>query len=266
MNSTMDLPWVSAARLGGAPEASPRPLELQARADELARQAEELRASRQRIVTAQDTERRRLERDIHDGAQQSLVAMAVQLRVLKALLRKNPQRAESLADQLGNQATEALTELRNLARGIFPPLLADRGVAAALRSHVERGAGDIQLSVASEVEDQRYTPEVEAAIYFCIREALQNAAKHAPAAPVSVTLTHEDGLFLFEVRDAGPGFAPERNGLEGSGIQGMHDRLAAPGGELRVVSAPGRGTSIQGRLPVSQMLSSSSASSSLLQT
>jgi len=88
-------------------------LELQARADELARQAEELRASRQRIVRAQDTERRRLERDIHDGAQQSLVAMAVQLRVLKAFLRKDPQRAEALADQLGNQATEALTELRN---------------------------------------------------------------------------------------------------------------------------------------------------------
>jgi signal transduction histidine kinase len=115
--------------------------------------------------------------------------------------------------------------------------------------------------VASDVEDQRYAPEVEAAIYFCIREALQNTAKHAPAAPVCVMLTREDGSLLFEVRDARPGFEPEGNRLEGSGIQGMHDRLAAAGGELRIVPAAGKGTTVQGRLPVSQIDSSSSASS-----
>jgi signal transduction histidine kinase len=204
-----------------------------------------LRASRQRIVTAQDTERRRLERDIHDGAQQSLVAMAVQLRLLKAVLRKNPERAETLADELGNQATEALTELRNLARGIFPPLLADRGLPAALRSHVERSGGNIQVSVESEVDEQRYAPEEETAVYFCIREALQNAAKHAPATPVCVTLRCEGESLVFEVRDAGPGFTPDTRGLQGSGLRGMQDRLAALGGKLIVVSAPGQKRPLQ---------------------
>ena len=180
-------------------------LELQTRADELSRQAEELRASRQRLVTAQDTERRRLERDIHDGAQQSLVAMAVQLRLLKALLRKNPERAETLADELGNVARDALTELRNLARGIFPPLLADRGLPAALRSHVERGAGDVHLTMGADVEALRFAPEAETAIYFCIREALQNAAKHAPAARVCVTLRHQDGSLVVRSARRRPG-------------------------------------------------------------
>jgi signal transduction histidine kinase len=185
-------------------------LELQARADELSSQAQELRASRQRIVSAQDAERRRLERDIHDGAQQSLVAIAVQLRLLKALVRKNPERAEGLAEQLGAQANDALGELRNLARGIFPPLLSDRGVATALRSHVDRAIGEVRLQVAADLEERRFPPEIETAMYFCIREALQNAAKHAPEARVEVALSGDQDWLRFEVRDCGPGFDPSR--------------------------------------------------------
>ena len=226
-------------------------LELQARADELAVRAEELRASRQRIVAAQDAERRRLERDIHDGAQQHLVAMAVQLRLLKALLKKNPERAEALADDLGAQANEALSELRNLARGIFPPLLAERGLVAAVRSHVDRALGDVHLQVEPALAERRFAPESETAAYFCIREALQNAAKHAPGARVDVVLGRDDGWLEFAVRDNGPGFVhPTGSALDGSGLRGMDDRLAAVGGTLRVDSAPGSGTAVIGRLPV----------------
>jgi signal transduction histidine kinase len=242
-------------------------LELQARADELAIQAEELRASRQRIVSAQDAERRRLERDIHDGAQQSLVAMAVQLRLLKALVRKSPERAESLADDLGLQATDALTELRTLARGIFPPLLADRGLVAALRSQIHRAGGDVHLTVPSELDQSRFAPELETATYFCIREALQNAAKHAAGAAVEVVLAAADGWLCFEVRDAGPGFAPDAAAaLDGTGLQGMRDRLAALGGELSITSARGQGTTVCGRVPACQSETSRSGVSSLLET
>ena len=247
-------------------------LALQARAAELAEQTIELRASRQRIVAAQNAERRRLERDIHDGAQQYLVAMAVQLRLLKGLLSKSPERAERLADELAAQANEALAELRSLARGIFPPLLADRGLAAAVRAQLERsGAG--QLDVEPSVAEARFAPEIEAAAYFSIREALQNAAKHASGAAVEIMLGRDDGWLRFAVRDDGPGFAVASGAkLDSSGLQGMRDRLAALGGELAITSSPGAGTTVHGRLPVpqapapmqvSQMATSTSASSSL---
>jgi signal transduction histidine kinase len=171
---------------------------------------------------------------------------------LKSLLAKSPERAERLADELAAQANEALAELRSLARGIFPPLLADRGLAAAVRAQAER-SGAVNLEVGPSLADARFAPEIEAAAYFCIREALQNAAKHAPGAAVAVTLGRDNGWLRFAVRDHGPGFVVEPGAkLDGSGLQGMRDRLAALGGELAIASSPGAGTSVRGRLPVPQ--------------
>jgi signal transduction histidine kinase len=207
---------------------------------------EELRASRQRLVAAQDEERRRLERNIHDGAQQQLVALSVKMRLLKALARTNPDRVDDLVDQLQVESQDALETLRDLARGIYPPLLADRGLAAALEAQARKAP------VPVDVEPDgigRYPQEAEAAAYFCVLEALQNIAKYAEASRVTVRLSAEDGDLVFQVRDDGRGFDVQRV-LQGSGLQNMRDRLDALGGRLAIESAPGRGTTVTGRLPV----------------
>ena len=154
--------------------------ELQARLDEIARRSEELRASRQRIVTTQDAERRRLERNIHDGAQQHLVALAVKLRLVRGMLSKDPARAASMLGELGVEVDEAIETLSSLALGIYPPVLEERGIAAALESQVR--VGSIPVVVDADGVD-RQPIETEAAVYFCCLEAIQNAAKYAQARP-----------------------------------------------------------------------------------
>jgi signal transduction histidine kinase len=208
---------------------------------------EQLRASRQRLVSAQDEERRRLERNLHDGAQQQLVALAVKLRLLEQLVERDPVQARSVAAQLQGDTTEALEELRDLARGIYPPLLADKGLVAALESQARKSV--VPVSVEADGVG-RYAREAEAAVYFSCLEALQNVAKYASASRATITLSDGDGRLRFEVSDDGVGFdaASQSNG---SGLQGIADRLAALDGEIEIRSAPGAGTTVAGVLPVS---------------
>jgi signal transduction histidine kinase len=214
---------------------------------ELLARLEELQASRERIVAAQDAERRRLERDIHDGAQQQFVAIAVNLRVAQELVRSDPADAELLLAELSAQTGEALSTLRDLARGIYPPALADRGVTAAVEAHLAKACPEVAL-VTDGVGATRYAPEAEAGVYFCCLEALQNRAKHAPLAPCRVELGFADGWLTFAVSDEGPGF-DLATVAGGSGLQNMADRMAALGGALEVRSAPGAGTRVVGRVP-----------------
>jgi signal transduction histidine kinase len=208
---------------------------------------EELRASRQRLVAAQDHERRRLERNIHDGAQQQLVALSVKMRLLKALARKDPAKAEELVDQLQADAQDALGDLRDLARGIYPPLLADKGLAAALEAQARK----VPFPVRVEPNGVgRYSADAEATAYFCVLEALQNAAKYAEASSATVRLGRDDGNLVFAVTDDGRGFDPATTPL-GSGLQNMADRVEALGGTIEVASTPGVGTTITGSIPVS---------------
>jgi signal transduction histidine kinase len=206
---------------------------------------EELRASRQRLVAAQDEERRRLERNIHDGAQQQLVALAVKIRLARTLSDRDVEKAQGLLEQLQGEAQEALENLRDLARGIYPPLLADKGLGAALESQARK----VTVPVAVEPNGiGRYPAEVEATVYFCVLEALQNVVKYADASDVKVRLSPEDGSLVFRVTDDGRGFDPATAG-RGAGLQNMGDRVEALGGTLEVRSSPGHGTTIVGRLP-----------------
>ena len=214
--------------------------------EELLARLEEIRASRQRIVAAQDQERRRLERNIHDGAQQQLVALAVKLHLSKQFLATDPERANLMLEDVEREATSALEDLRDLARGIYPPLLADRGLAAALESQARKSL--VPVVVESDGIG-RYDRSIEAAVYFCVLEALQNVAKYAQASKAVVRLGEMAGELRFEVVDDGRGFDPAQ-ASNGTGLQGMADRLSALGGNVEVYSEPGRGTTVLGRLPI----------------
>ncbi|HEX5936256.1 MAG TPA: histidine kinase [Actinomycetota bacterium] len=214
---------------------------------ELLRTIDELKTSRQRLVTAQDEERRKLERNLHDGAQQRLVALTVKLGLLERLVEKDPAQAGSIAAQLQGDATEALEELRDLARGIYPPLLADKGLVAALESQARKSV--VPVAIRSDGIG-RYAREAEAAVYFSCLEALQNVAKYASASRAVVALSDGDGRLRFTVTDDGVGFERSTSTF-GTGLQGIADRLAALGGEVDVTSSPGAGTTVAGSLPVS---------------
>jgi signal transduction histidine kinase len=220
---------------------------LQASLDEVRRQADELRASRARIVASSDQARRRIERDLHDGAQQHLVAMAVDLRLARDMTEEDPAAARPMLDQLSDALKETIQELRNLAHGIYPPLLVDAGLPEALRAAANRSP------VRAVVEADgvgRYPADLEAAAYFCCLEALQNAGKHAGAdATVTIRLREEAGGLIFDVADDGPGFDATTKG-SGQGFVNMSDRLGAIGGRLRVASRPGEGTTISGTIPL----------------
>jgi signal transduction histidine kinase len=206
---------------------------------------EDLRASRQRLVTAQDETRRRLERNLHDGAQQDLVALAIKVRL--GTTAEDLAQAKQIFGELQADAAGALENLRDLARGIYPPLLADLGLAAALGAQ----AGKSPLPVTVDADGiGRFPQQTEAAVYFCCLEALQNIAKYAHASSARICLQAQNQTLRFTVSDDGTGYDTHRTPL-GSGQRNMADRLAALGGRLEVRSAPGQGTTITGHLPVS---------------
>jgi signal transduction histidine kinase len=205
----------------------------------------DLRTSRQRLVTAQDEERRRIERDLHDGAQQHLVALKIKVGLAESVAEPESKTRPILA-QLKHDADEAIDNLRELARGIYPPLLASDGLGAALQAPARRFAVPVELEVDPLARQPR---EVEGAIYFCCLEALQNVAKYAEASHVKLRVWTQDASLAFAVEDDGKGFEPATV-VRSSGLQNMRDRLEALGGSLAVTSAPGRGTRILGRVPV----------------
>jgi signal transduction histidine kinase len=225
----------------------------------------DLRASRERLVTAQDRERRRLERDLRDGAQRELAGLADKLGQAADALDRDEAEAKALLTDVTAEIARALAGLRELARGIYPPLLADMGVAAALDAQARKAP----IAVSVEADGiGRYPQEIEAAVYFCALEALRSAAGQAGAARASVHLSARDGELRFEV--AGDGEAPGHNGgapginghrpgadrgLDAAGggsaadLQAMADRIDALGGEIHIDPAPGRGTRISGSVP-----------------
>ena len=217
---------------------------LQASLDQLRQRNQELQESRARIVAAGDAERRKLERNLHDGAQQHLVALAVKLRLAHDAVEDDPEDAMAMIDEIKADVQSAIAELRALAHGIFPPLLVSGGLAEALPA----AAGRCPLPVGLELENVgRYGNEIEAAVYFCVLEALQNAGKHAgESASITVRMVAETEQLRFEVVDDGVGFDATGGGQAGHGFVNMADRLGAFGGTLDVTSAPGAGTTING--------------------
>jgi signal transduction histidine kinase len=210
---------------------------------ELQATIDDLRASRRRLVEAQDEERRKIERNLHDGAQQQLVALTVQLGLLERLA-DDPERVRQTATMLQDALREALDDLRDLARGIYPPLLADKGLAAALEAQSRKAA------VATTIDPDgigRYPREVEAAVYFCVLEAIQNVAKYAEATTAAMRLAERDGSLVFEIEDDGSGFDTTVT-TYGTGMQGMVDRLDAIGGTLGIHSSLGEGTVVRGTI------------------
>ncbi|MGZ5316939.1 MAG: histidine kinase [Actinomycetota bacterium] len=214
---------------------------------EVRRQADELQASRGRIVAAGDEARRAIERNLHDGAQQHVVALGIQVRLARTMLDKDPARAAEVLEDLSGQVDDTLQELRDLAHGIYPPLLADRGLVEALRAAARRAV--LPVTVDADAGLGRYAPETEATVYFCVLEALQNAGKYAgEGAEVTVEVRATGPGLVYEVTDTGAGFDTGAKGM-GVGFQNMLDRLGALGGTLHVASAPGRGTKVTGALP-----------------
>jgi signal transduction histidine kinase len=216
---------------------------------ELQATIDDLRASRRRLVQAQDDERQRIERNLHDGAQQQLVALSVHLGLLDTAAG-DPGEVRELAGQLRSGLRAAMDDLRALARGIYPPVLADQGLRAALQAQADRAPIPVLIDAGG---IGRYPRDAETALYFCILEALQNAAKYARASLTTVTLNQAGGSLEFSVADDGAGFDPA-TAAHGTGLQGMADRLSAVGGQLQVTSAPGRGTTISGTVPVTALL------------
>jgi signal transduction histidine kinase len=214
--------------------------------EELRIRLDDLRAAQKRLVTAQDAERKRLERNIHDGAQQQLVALAVKLKLAENLFQRDPEAALRTVAALQGDTAQALEDLRDLARGIYPPLLADEGLEAALTAQARRAVVPVEVDVTL---DRRFPPEVEAAVYFSCLEALQNVAKYADASRTTVRIRSERDRLTFEISDDGRGFDPASNGY-GSGLQGIADRLGALDGAVEVRSAPGAGTAVHGWVPM----------------
>ncbi len=210
------------------------------------KQADALRESRARIVASGDAERRRVERNLHDGAQQHLVALAVNLRLARDIIVDDHVAGLEMLEQLAGEVQETIQELRELAHGIYPPLLVDSGLVEALRAAANRNPLPVDI-VADGIG--RYASETEAAVYFCCLEALQNAAKHAPDARVEVRLWEESGGLIFTVNDDGPGFDPEK-AQRGHGYVNMADRLGAIGGTVRWDSEIGKGSQVRGSVPL----------------
>ena len=206
----------------------------------------DLRESRRRIVAAQDERAKRLERNIHDGAQQQLVALSVRLRLAQQIAERDPAKTAEMLGDLQSDANDALENLRDLARGVYPPLLADQGLTAALEAQARKAPLPVRIDADGA---GRYPAEVEATIYFCALEALQNVAKYADASEATVSLSPRDATLTFSVADDGRGFEVATV-VAGSGLQGMRDRVEAVGGSLAIESGAGRGTTVTGTVPI----------------
>jgi signal transduction histidine kinase len=209
---------------------------------DLRARVEELRVSRLRIVEAADEARRHLERDLHDGAQQQLVALALDLRLLRARLKSDPEAAAAV-DEIAAKLGDALGELRELARGIHPAVLSDRGLGAAVESIVSRAPLEVDWEVGV---SERLPRAVEAAAYFVVAEGLTNVVKYAHASRASVRVHPQNGEVVVEVSDDGVGGADAEHG---TGLRGLGDRLAALEGRLELDSPPGAGTRLVARIP-----------------
>jgi len=215
---------------------------------QLAEQLEELTASRLRLITAQDAERRRIERDLHDGIQQNIVALMAGLRLARNRLDRGALRPEELTE-LQDQARETLADLRQLAHGIHPQVLSDNGLVAAVESRTARFPIPVTIRAGGQVRQQRFDADVETVAYYTVREALANVAKHSGATQAVVTLRHHGGRLSVEVTDDGTGFDPSEVGDGQSGVTNIRDRVAAVHGTLTVDSAIGGGTRILVDLP-----------------
>jgi signal transduction histidine kinase len=217
-------------------------LENERLAEDLRAKVDELSASRARIVESGDAARRQLERDLHDGAQQRLVSLALSLRILGTRLDGDREALRELESARG-ELDRALDELRELARGIHPSVLSDRGLDAALEALAHRAPLPVELDLA---EGERLPERVESASYFVVAEALTNVVKYAKATHASVNLSRDNGHVMVEVSDDGVGGADP---LNGSGLRGLLDRVSSLGGELEVRSRPGRGTTVRAAIP-----------------
>jgi signal transduction histidine kinase len=258
--SSVVAPITAGARLWGAlfvfsasakhfrPEAQQRLAdftELVALALESAEAHEQLTASRARIVEASLAERRRLERNLHDGAQQRLVTLAVQLRMAQECLRDDPSAAQAILTGAGEELKHALQELRELARGLHPAVLSDHGLAPALQSLANRAPFRVEIA---RIPSLQLTEAVEAAIYYVVAESLTNAAKHADASEALIELASTNETVVVEIRDNGRGGA---NMTSGTGLRGLADRIEAHGGKLALHSPARQGTTIRAELPLS---------------
>jgi signal transduction histidine kinase len=219
--------------------------ELRARLSELAALANEQAASRARIVEAGDAERRRLERNLHDGAQQRLVSLSLALRLASTRLASDPEAAAATMNEAAVELARALEELRELARGIHPAVLTDRGLKAAVEALAGRAPLPVEIS---DVSAERMPEPVEVAAFYVISESLANVAKYASASTARVSVIREDGRLVVEVDDDGVGGA---DASKGSGLRGLADRVEALSGRLHVQSEPGRGTSVRAEIPLS---------------
>jgi signal transduction histidine kinase len=207
------------------------------------RQEEELRASRTRLVEAESNERRRLERNLHDGAQQRLVSLALSLRLAESRLAADPAGAAAVLRDAQIELSQALEELRELARGIHPAILTERGLTPAIRALAARAPLPVEL----DLPDDRLPEPVEAAAYYVVAEALTNVTKYSHASAAEVSVRQANGLITVEVADDGEGGA---DASRGSGLRGLADRLAALDGTLVVDSPPGDGTRVRAVIPV----------------
>jgi signal transduction histidine kinase len=210
---------------------------------ELRRAMRDVTDSRARIVAAGDAERRRVERNLHDGAQQRLVTVALHLHLVKRRLETDPTEVPQLVASAQTELALALEEIRELVRGLHPRLLSDRGLQPALAGLAERSVLPVEIV---EIPSGRLPPAVEAAAYYLVAEALANAGKHSEASQVRVRVSTDGTCTAVEVVDDGVGGA---DGETGSGLRGLADRVAALGGELGVVSEPGQGTAVRATLP-----------------
>lgn len=222
--------------------------ELAGQLTEIRRQTEELDESRRRLVDAQDTERRRIERDLHDGVQQQVVAVTTLLRLGLDQMAREPGAARDTVEDARRTAAEMLAGLRELVQGIRPPVLADRGLVAAIEARAARVPLGVLVDTGPQIRTVRFGADVESAAYFLVTEALANVLKHAMATEVHVRLRIDDGRLRLQVADDGIGFVPA--GGHGTGLTGLADRIGAVGGVLNVRSEPGRGTQIQASLPI----------------
>jgi signal transduction histidine kinase len=206
----------------------------------------ELHESRRRLVTVQEEERRRIERNLHDGAQQDLLGLKISIREIRTLSQRDPDGVQPALARLEEEAEKALLTVKELARGVYPSLLTAQGIAGALGARARVASVDVRVAGTGL---GRYPAEIEEAVYFACAEALQNAVKHAQATTVRISLAQQDGALTFEVQDDGRGFDVAAT-TRSTGLQSLRDRIDVIGGAMEIISEPGRGTTVRGHVTV----------------